>query len=249
MLYNSNNEQNNILSEIKNVKIKSGNWSWLKHYETILFTLNGDEFIANKHIIEKDNNKIVGNTSFSFKAKLILELIKLSQTKDNQSLLFTNSLINREWLTKKFDNIFKKFNCDHNYDKEKSKFQKKFTDPVLVNKAISYYTSHYITSDDYPSVDLFIYFNDKNSIHINSIVKHGAMVPWTIKFGKEPDYINYDTKISMTIKKMMPKEFPNRERLNTDKLALFIMECIQSCSNELSRQNNKINFATEFSDQ
>jgi hypothetical protein len=122
-------------------------------------------------------------------------------------------------------------------------FRAIFLDPAKTDTLVR---SFAYGTDDYPSFSLEAIDSDGSRIGIRSDDQSICMVPWLIDFHGQ-QYLGYDRRVSDAIFALLPKGFPNRERIGGLYLReKFSQSVLASIQKDWNRLGSKVNVAGPF---
>jgi hypothetical protein len=107
---------------------------------------------------------------------------------------------------------------------QKALFHSAFTDPALVAKALPSLFG-FVRTDDYPSVEVTVSFDDGSTLSASSHSQYLFMLPWNVA-RNGGTVVTYNANVSRALAALMPDKAVNRSRISGDGLNTDLAQAV-----------------------
>ena len=159
--------------------------------------------------------------------ELLSSLVSAFRERAISELNLASLGITQEWLMKNSDGALSRYQGGPKVDaaNQHALYRKKFQDQVFVSQLLSNIFKSGFHTDDYPSAQVRLVFEDGSVATISSNSQYPYMLPWKVEYGGA-NYLTYNANISRALAAILPTKAVNRSRISGGGLLEILEEAI-----------------------
>ena len=150
---------------------------------------------------------------------LLHTLISALKEADIPEVNLANLGITQEWLVKNHEGPTSRYQGgpEVGAQNQQALYRERSEDPTFISPLLSRIYRSGFHTDDYPSVNVRLTFEDGSAVTVSSNSQQPFMLPWTVELGGAT-HVTYNANISRAIAAILPKKTVNRPLISGEGL-------------------------------
>jgi hypothetical protein len=151
--------------------------------------------------------------------ELLRTLVTALKEPDIPELNLANLGLTQEWLVKNHEGPLSRSQGgpEVRAQNQQALYRERFEDPTFISPLLSRVYRSGFHTDDYPSVNVRLTFEDGSTATVSSNSQQPFMLPWKVELGGAT-HITYNANISRALAAILPKKTVNRPRISGEGL-------------------------------